>query len=545
MAGIPKEHKELYFDALCRTQKAETVLSLIHATYHTREVGTARKVKIAEKLLYSYNLLRDNLKGQPTGAGSYNGSVEQFDSQYTIGHELSIWVNSDLVLNKLAESVAKNHITIRDYFDIFFLNYFQPINGKAVHLLHSILVYMKSNNLDKISKNNFEDALKVKAENEAKNALFQFLIGTNFFDHNSDHLILRNDKYSLDYLMSLCNTEYIGESGLIKAKSDLSDEGKYVQYITSSRKLSEIKKTSAHSSATNSGFNKIYYGTPGCGKSYHINKKYELDSQISVRTVFHPDYSNTDFVGGVVPTVKGEIVTYEVLPGPFILAYEKAINNQDKMVYLIIEELNRGNASSIFGDIFQLLDRNKEGESIYSIHNQTVKNYFERKGQEFDSLRVPRNLTILATMNTSDQNVFTLDTAFKRRWKMELVPNKFNDQNALAKMYIPGTNVMWQEFVNKINQAIISRNFSGINGEDKKLGVYFVSEDELTVNENETAEEAAKLFAEKIIMYIWEDIAKLNPKDWFIDDCDSLDSAIELFSSVKLNIFNGIFSDET
>ena len=139
MAGIPREHSTLYFDALCRTQKKETVLSLIKATYYAKKNNATVddvKKEIAERLKYGYGLFKDNIRGYDNGIGSYQGTLEQFSSQYTIGHELSIWKNSDLELNDLAIKVAKDEITITKYFDIVFLNYFQPVQGKNVHPLY-------------------------------------------------------------------------------------------------------------------------------------------------------------------------------------------------------------------------------------------------------------------------------------------------------------------------------------------------------------------------------------------------------------------------
>jgi len=132
------------------------------------------------------------------------------------------------------------------------------------------------------------------------------------------------------------------------------------------------------------------------------------------RIIFHPDYTYSDFVGQILPRVNEDSsVSYEFTPGPFTNILKKAYLNPEKEYFLIIEEINRGNAPAIFGDIFQLLDRNKDGASEYEITNNDVANIIY--GDKNHKVSIPSNMSILCTMNTSDQNVFTLDTAFQRR----------------------------------------------------------------------------------------------------------------------------------
>lgn len=168
---------------------------------------------------------------------------------------------------------------------------------------------------------------------------------------------------------------------------------------------------------------KIYYGAPGTGKSYEI-LKYLKEKQISdehiFRVTFHPEYTYSDFVGQILPTVKknGE-VSYDFAKGVFTLALEKAYQDTSKEVFLIIEEMSRGNCSAIFGDIFQLLDRDnvgtEKGWSKYFINNPIIAK--DIIALTDDRIKLPANLSILGTVNTSDQNVFVMDTAFKRRFE--------------------------------------------------------------------------------------------------------------------------------
>lgn len=280
------------------------------------------------------------------------------------------------------------------------------------------------------------------------------------------------------------------------------------------------------------GYNKIYYGAPGCGKSFLVNKilnEANVPERNRIRVTFHPEYANCDFVGQILPTIEkqtnpttGEeenIVKYVFNPGPFTLALERARSTND-MVYLIIEEINRGNAAAIFGDLFQLLDREKDptkanfGESEYPICNVHIQTHLGMGKTE--KLVIPCNLTILATMNTSDQNVFTLDTAFKRRWSPEQISNNIEKdrEHAYKKYFIPGTDVTWEKFLTVINREILKHK---ITSEDKRMGKYFVSKDCLTESVCDigsvTAE--AEMFAYKILEYIWNDVCKIGKDEWF------------------------------
>lgn len=287
-------------------------------------------------------------------------------------------------------------------------------------------------------------------------------------------------------------------------------------------------------------YNKIYYGIPGSGKSYAVDAKFNDGKYKVFRTTFHPEYTNSDFVGQIIPMVKDDKVKYEFHPGSFTLALKYALENKDKKICLIIEEINRGNASAIFGDIFQLLDRKDTGRSKYDIYNGPIIDYFKENAINMDKIYIPSNMWIVSTMNTSDQNVFTLDTAFKRRWKMEYIKNVFADnekstelRNKVLPLGEKYPNVTWEDFVTKVNKHIIS-DTSGINGEDKQLGMYFVSIEEI---------DNQKEFAEKILSYLWEDVAKLNTTYWF-GAITSYDELIDAYNKNTLDVFNSLFDDD-
>lgn len=469
--------------------------------------------------------------------------------------------NSSLDLTILAEEVAKNNITIKDYFDIFFYNYFQPINGKAVHPLYQILKYMLVNGVAEIEKEWLPSILNVTATNENINALCNFLDGTNYIEYDGSSLKYVG-KLPIDKIIKKCNIRYIGENGLALAKTELDIDEKYAEYITTeinideeegnneielSNEKVEVPLFSFKESPITDGQNLIVYGTPGCGKSYYVEHTlldgYPKDNYI--RTTFYQDYTNTDFVGQILPVVEGDKVTYKFNPGPFTLALEQAIRKPNERIALVIEELNRGSAASIFGDIFQLLDR-KEGVSEYGITNVNIINYLKEKFEgvyTFKEIRLPGNLSIYATMNTSDQNVFTLDTAFKRRWKFKKLINEFAVDHQFKNKYIPGADITWEELVNDINEYILECS-SGLNSEDKQLGVYFVDENGMRKEKVDASDpEAVNAFAYKVLEYLWSDVAKFDRSKWFADGIKSLDELVKEYKEKGLEVFvDGIFN---
>lgn len=299
-------------------------------------------------------------------------------------------------------------------------------------------------------------------------------------------------------------------------------------------------------SSIKDGQNLIVYGTPGCGKSYYVEHELTKDykEENKIRTTFYQDYTNTDFVGQILPVVEGDSVKYEFTPGPFTLALEQAIKEPEEKVALIIEELNRGSAASIFGDIFQLLDRDDNGVSVYPIKNVNIINYLNKEFAEsyqFKDVKIPSNLSVFATMNTSDQNVFTLDTAFKRRWNFKKLTNEFDADHKYKDYYIPGDesiNYTWKYLVESLNNFMLNLQ-DGFNSEDKQIGVYFVDgsvmrKDVTIVSSNEDVEK----FAYKMFEYLWDDVAKFNRDKWFDDSIKSLDQLVEMFKKDGLNVFN-------
>ena len=274
------------------------------------------------------------------------------------------------------------------------------------------------------------------------------------------------------------------------------------------------------------GENIILYGVPGCGKSYEIQTSYcnNVDEDHIERIVFHPDYSYSDFVGQILPQNINGNISYQFIAGPFTRIMQLAYNDPYNNYYLIIEEINRGNAPAIFGDIFQLLDR-ENGESIYEISNTDIANIVYDDATH--PVRIPPNLILLATMNTADQNVFTLDTAFKRRWRMECVKNNIAGcKNGTYK--ICDSSITWQDFLYIINPLIIEYNENSVGSEDKRLGAYFVNLSEL---------QSTKYFSEKVLMYLWNDAFKYTHDKIFKPQYKTLEQLIDGFVKYRFEIF--------
>lgn len=272
--------------------------------------------------------------------------------------------------------------------------------------------------------------------------------------------------------------------------------------------------------------NVLLYGVSGVGKSHEINRNYCGDAQRMERVVFHPDYTYSDFVGQILPVVKKDKLEYRFTPGPFTRAMKTAWENPKEQYYLVIEELNRGNAPAIFGEIFQLLDRKSAddpgcapeeyGESEYAISNQEIAEIVY--GDREHGIRIPSNLWLIATINTADQNVFTMDTAFQRRWKMRYMKNDIWAAGH-ARQKIAGSQVSWGAFASVVNEVIVEMNRDMMITEDKRLGAYFVKSGEL----------AAERFPEKVLKYLWDDVFQMDRDAMFAEDFRSLERVLERY----------------
>lgn len=260
----------------------------------------------------------------------------------------------------------------------------------------------------------------------------------------------------------------------------------------------------------------IYYGCPGSGKSYEVKRiaegengekiiKYSDGTTNVFRTTFHPDYDYATFVGCYKPVKNEENeLDYRFVPQVFTNAYIQALRHTDDPIYLIIEEINRGNCAQIFGDLFQLLDRTN-GESDYSIiPDSELAKYLKGQGVPHNELCLPNNLHIYATMNTSDQSLFPMDSAFKRRWAMIYKPIDYTHKKASTFTITIGDGAEtitypWTGFLMMVNDKIINATDS----EDKQMGEFFIKD---SIKEKD--------FINKVMFYIWNDVCKdlYNPR---------------------------------
>ena len=288
---------------------------------------------------------------------------------------------------------------------------------------------------------------------------------------------------------------------------------------------------------------RIYYGAPGTGKSNEIKLltgNGTFSKNYTLRTTFHPDSDYSSFVGAYKPIWNGEKIIYVFRPQSFLRAYIEAWKHPEHNVALVIEEINRGNCAQIFGDIFQLLDRERTGlskypieadidmqnylkgefvniESIYTEDQiQAINKYYANHyDTAFDDIKngiiltLPKNLSLLATMNTSDQSLFPMDSAFKRRWEWQYMPIKNAHKNWKIQLDNSHELIDWWEFLNRINMVISDLTTS----EDKQLGYFFCHPDEYQIKPNgdENAQPdliTAKHFVGKVIFYLWNDVFK-------------------------------------
>lgn len=411
------------------------------------------------------------------------------------------------------------------------------------------------------------DSVDINGDKEAKGSLriLKSLLsdGLNPFLKYSNGVVSTNEQKAaeleayqerVDTFLRLSATKVIGLEDV-----DAADEGIAPQEYEANR--------------LTTGCNVLLYGVPGSGKSYTIEHEYCKPGSQVERLVFHPDYTYSDFIGQILPAVddNGQ-VSYKFTAGPFTNILREAYNHPTTEYILIIEEINRGNAPAIFGEVFQLLDRKVEyrevdddgfpiGTSEYGITNANIAKIVY--GDEKHKVRIPSNLSIIGTMNTSDQNVFTLDTAFQRRWDMRLIENNFeNVDPSLADATILDTSVTWKDFCTEINKIVVGNGARMTSAEDKRLGAYFVHLRDLKFDERMgdladgeydglrkkeshkqlTDTEKARLaevrdamkqnrkFPEKVIKYLWDDAFKFNREIIFeTTEYQSLEQVIRAF----------------
>lgn len=399
-----------------------------------------------------------------------------------------------------------------------------------------------------------------------------------------------------------------GNGGYVKDESHSDDFSSYSERVENFLALTQIKvsfedkneietkiENETNISPTATPFTSpeqiIFYGVPGSGKSHEIKHKLETEYKIPEqqqdlfveRTVFHPEYTNADFIGQIMPKLVQGKTDFVFKPGPFTSILKKALCDSQNRYVLIIEEINRGNAAAIFGELFQLLDKIDaaskttshdgslntygKGWSEYFVMNSEINNYIRDSDDTFDgkaldingihfsantAIRLPPNLSILATMNTSDQNVFTLDNAFQRRWDMKLIENVFGDTeeetNQRNAFVDSAKQITWEKFQTAINTKIgkMSEDAGLSSMEDKRLGCWFVKAEKTTEKDKDGKDIYIirnELFAEKVLKYLWDDAFKFCREKVF-NGYTNLESLTCDFKGEKeFAVFKNLFSE--
>lgn len=410
----------------------------------------------------------------------------------------------------------------------------------------------------------------------------------NFFNFPNEVLNKKTcgDKYTHEQrsegaIRNLKNPGFLEQLGGGNYK--ITDKGLQLFREYKRKSQSELKKYIFVKSDLESKHNLIYFGAPGTGKSHTMeeDKNKLLGDEFKEnyeRITFHPDYSYANFVGTYKPVsitnkeIKSDeenqekenrTISYDYVPGPFMRVLVNALKHPKELFLLIIEEINRANVSAVFGDVFQLLDRNIEGEHLryaskFPINcTEDMKRYLKKElsdekqndemkiyldealGENFNKLIIPKNMYIWATMNSADQGVFPMDTAFKRRWdfkhfrvyqKYDEIKNK--EVNVDESWNVKNNKIQWNELRDSINDELLK---FGIN-EDKLIGPFFAFN---KYDKSIPFEDFKEIFKNKIIMYLFEDAARyksdklfsgVEGKNIYSQICDEFDDrGIEIF----------------
>lgn len=447
-----------------------------------------------------------------------------------IARQLALYYEKDgMCIPRFTRKMSCSEILryVGNWAKLYFVpNIYTPSLNNAEHKTTNIYAFLK--NEVKLGDSSYSKACIQMFGVELNNTDKVRVYLNNFTD-----LIISDDVMSVNQHLSDCSMPEIYPEIKIESAEEFFNYFS-VEFIDSVEESSSIKYS----------LQQIFYGAPGTGKSHTINE--ETKDEDVIRTTFHPDTDYSTFVGAYKPATKevdlrdlsghkvvedGEVVkedriVYEFVAQSFLQAYISAWKkyadaNEDEpqKQYLVIEEINRGNCAQIFGDLFQLLDRNDYGFSDYPIiADADMKRQLQKafaglviaqkdrinamyEGKDIvsqvlngDILLLPNNLYIWATMNTSDQSLFPIDSAFKRRWDWTYMPTSNAEKDWIIE--VDGSKYGWWQFLEKINEKIGSTT----NSEDKKLGYFFCKAQDGVIS--------AKTFVGKVIFYLWNDVFK-------------------------------------
>lgn len=442
---------------------------------------------------------------------------------------------------------SSNNILITNQW--FYLAYYVSEYLKILEEYKSVLMDIKVQFFENLTTKEFGELIKNQKDSEALDGELEIAIRKYFEDDEASYTFMKqfltdyswwNGQKSIDRhdffvspvlnIMGVVNNSHGYMADIVKL------------YSSSHELLAEADNMffdytiPEDADRVSGGKNIIIYGAPGTGKSRYVQDHYDNIT----RVVFHSDYSYYDFVGTYKPTpvyrvceneiqyyngssygTREPLIDYSYTSGPFLDVLIKAWQNPGTKYTLLIEELNRANAASVFGDVFQLLDRDKEGVSEYKITpSNELKAYISRieaVNQTLEEgLYLPSNLDIVATMNSADQGVYVLDSAFKRRWNYKYIPlieSGFVHEDAIV-LY-SGENVKWKFLLKAINKKLKQLKIN----EDRLIGPYFISPDEI---------KDPNFMSEKLFIYLWDDVLRHKREQFFASGIDSYSSLIDM-----------------
>ena len=520
------------------------------------------------------NLRKHDLKNPPMGAMKLDGELEKYiDSCFADDFEIDIENPKMWIVNAGEDSIKLDTFLNHNFVGIG--RPFGDLSGK---------------NKDELRLICEEDELVNTSSCLGK--VDSFVNHIKFGDY-----IITKDSLNKKYYIGKCTSDYYYSEEMDDSKEDIpynhcrnvvwlditlkrdDISQEYLKYIDTPGSVKEIKNIDAKNEIlnfynfnflNNEERNLIYFGAPGTGKSHNLNehkdkflKNYVDNIENNYeRVTFHPDYTYSNFVGTYKPVVGDEqitfkhvieedkeitykpvidnnVITYKFVPGPFMRILLKALSNPYEPFILIIEEINRANVAAVFGDVFQLLDRNEFFNSKFSInvsedmkkhiHQEfvypdipeyrffTLKNHFDLLfGENRDKITIPPNMFIWATMNSADQGVFPMDTAFKRRWDFKYLGIDDGEEKIKnMTVNLNGKEIFWNELRRAINNELVQEY--NIN-EDKLIGPFFaftefIDEDKPLIEI--PTDKFIDIFKNKIIMYLFEDVARSRRNELF------------------------------
>lgn len=483
-----------------------------------------------------------------TDSPRYKKTYSQWMGQF--GLEYKEGTNGIFLYQKYLQSYSDDQLN--EYIEFWFMTYYSP-NSRVNSTEEPEIIYISI--LEKL----------LDSENYT---LLYDEFSTEFLAHSSDdileNLIINFGKY---IIYEKNNKIYLDEKDIEDVKSLIIfiksefpipkankseilffkryKETNFLKFIDF---LYKQKENKIHSPAQ-----VIVYGAPGTGKSHYITTIVNNNTEYIERVTFYDGYSYSQFIGNYKPISKNNDITYEFVPGPIFKILRKAFLNPEEHYYLIIEEINRASADKIFGNIFQLLDRQCDGESKYHISLSEEQDVYLKNQLDLiydttisrrNGLYLPGNLSIYATMNSGDQNVYPLDSAFKRRWDFKYITLNENKENFGEKEtnYLVEINnhksITWEKFRTSINNILLKNKIR----EDRLLAPFFLNPSSFKHTSENNFILSKESFESKILMYLFEDILRYSNKS-IIFDPDILSFSDLLIKYRKSKEDNSIFCE--